>query len=62
MATFAVLENGTVKNIIVADTLEDAQSAGPEILEYTEEKPARIGWTWDGENFLPPVIEEDPAL
>jgi hypothetical protein len=61
MATFAVLENGTVKNIIVADTLEDAQPAGPTVVEYTAEKPAYIGWTWDGENFLPPVVEEQPT-
>jgi hypothetical protein len=62
MATFAVIENGTVKNVIVAEILENAQPVGPLIVEYTEEKPAGIGWTWDGENFIPPVIEEDPAL
>jgi hypothetical protein len=61
MATFAVIENGTVKNVIVADSLENAQSAGPMVVEYTPEKPAGIGWTWDGENFIPPVIEEQPT-
>jgi len=25
-------------------------------------KFAGIGWTWDGENFIQPVVEEDPAL
>ena len=61
MATFAVIENGIVKNIIVAETLDDAQPAGPLVIEYTSEKPAGIGWTWDGENFIPPVIEEQPT-
>jgi hypothetical protein len=59
MATFAVIDNNTVTNIIVADTKEIAeQVTGLTCIEYTDENPAGIGYTYDGENFIAPVVEE----
>ena len=52
--TFAVIENGKVVNVVVADSLENAQLAGV-VVEYTDEKPAAIGWDYDGVNFIAPV-------
>jgi hypothetical protein len=51
MATFAIVKNnGIVDNIIVADSLEDAQSVsgeGFEAIEYTAENGAHIGLSYD---------------
>jgi hypothetical protein len=59
MANYAVIENGTVTNTIIADTKEIAeQVTGFACVEYTEENPAGIGYTYDGENFVAPVVEE----
>ena len=59
MATFAVIQNNIVTNVIVADTKEVAETiTGLTCIEYTEENPAGIGWTYDGENFIAPVVEE----
>ena len=50
MATFAIVKNGIVDNIIAADSLEDAQSVcgeGFEAIEYTFENGAHIGLSYD---------------
>jgi hypothetical protein len=58
MANFAVIKDGVVDNVIVADTKEIAeQVTGLTCVEYTEENPAGIGWTYDGANFVAPVVE-----
>ena len=58
MATFAVINGNTVENVIVADTKEIAEEVTSKTcIEYTEANPACIGWTWDGTNFIAPVIE-----
>lgn len=60
MKTFAYVTGNVVTNIIVANTLEDAQLVlGNSAVEYTEENPAGIGWTYDPETntFAPPIIE-----
>lgn len=49
--TAAVVENGTVINVIVIDA--DHELADNEV-EYTDEKPAGIGWPFDGEKFIAP--------
>lgn len=55
MATFAVIENGLVTNTIVADTKEIAELVtGQTCVEYTENKRAGIGWTYDGQKFVEP--------
>lgn len=62
MANFAVISGNSVSNVIVADTKEIAEQViGSACIEYTDENPASIGWTFDGTNFIPPVVEEIPA-
>ena len=66
MANYAVIKDGIVNNVIVADTKEIAETVtGLTCIEYTDETPAGIGWTYDGTNFSAPVIEvpaeETPA-
>ena len=62
MTTFAVISEGTVTNIIVADSKEIAEEiTGSLCIEYTEENPAHVGLGWDGESFeQPPVSEPEP--
>lgn len=56
MATFAVLNETIVTNIIVADTLEIAEEvSGFSCVEYSEEKPAIIGHIWNGKKFIDPA-------
>lgn len=48
MANYAVTENGLVENVIVADSKEIAEElTGKECIEYTNENPIGIGWTWN---------------
>ena len=47
MANYAVIENGTVINTIVADSQAIAEElTGLACTEYTEESPIGIGWFW----------------
>jgi hypothetical protein len=56
---YAVIENGIVINTILAETQTIAQEVtGLTCVEYTDENPAGIGYTYDGTNFIPPTIEE----
>ena len=64
MATFAMMGGNVVSNIIVADDREATEAAlGCTLIEYTNENPAGIGWTYDSETgkFNPPVVEETDA-
>lgn len=50
MATYAVIENGSVVNVILADSKEIAEEVTQkECLEVTEENPIGIGWEWKNE-------------
>jgi len=64
MATYAVMGGNTVSNVIVADDKEDAARVmGAELIEYTPENPAGIGWTYDEETgrfTAPEPVEIDP--
>ena len=58
MGTYAVMGGDTVTNVIVADDPIDASNAlGVELIEYTSDNPAGIGWTYDKETntFTPPA-------
>jgi hypothetical protein len=63
MPNFATMNGDKVSNIIIADTLEDAQSvSGQTCIEYdptaTETYvPAGIGFTWNGEVFIAPTLD-----
>ena len=57
MPYFAILDSNTVVNVIIADTLEDANLLAPsshgtfaiELLNQAGQPG--IGWTWDGSTF-----------
>lgn len=59
MKTFAQLSGNTVANIVAGETLEDVQAVLGNIVEYTAENPAGIGWTYDSETgtFTAPVVD-----
>jgi hypothetical protein len=58
VSKFAVVVNNIVENIIVAESKEVAEQAtGQTCIEYTEENPAGIGWTYDGTTFVAPSEE-----
>ena len=59
---FAVVENGVVVNIIVAESKAVAeQFTGGTCVKYTDKNPAFIGLGYDGSTFeQPPAAEVDP--
>jgi len=55
--TFASVKAGIVTNLIVADALEVAEAvANATCVEYTDHTTVGIGWTYDGDKFIAPVI------
>ena len=56
MLTFAVLDiNNIVENVIVADSLETAESVTrTTCIQYDETNPAYIGWQYNGTTFVDP--------
>jgi hypothetical protein len=58
MANYAVITNGVVNNIIVADTQEIAEAVTQQTcVEVNEEVSVSIGWKYDGTEFIEPVTE-----
>ena len=57
MANYAVIENGTVTNAIVADSKEIAEEVTGRLCIELPEIGFGIGDTWDGEKFVKPVVE-----
>lgn len=58
MATYAVMHNDTVVNIVIADDKDEAEQAlNVTLIGYTPDNPAGIGYTYDEltGTFLPPV-------
>ena len=55
---FAVISNNIVINLIVADSLEVAEAVSSPFtcIEYTDHTTAGIGWTYDGNSFIAPII------
>jgi hypothetical protein len=61
MGKYAVIVDGVVVNLIVAD--EDfVDQWDLETVLLDDESPTAIGWTYDGEIFLPaePTISNNP--
>lgn len=55
MANYAIIENNIVTNVIVADTLEIAETiTGMLCIESTDLNSANVGGTYDGFHFTPP--------
>jgi hypothetical protein len=59
MFNYAVIKDGIVDNVIVAESKEIAESVtGLTCVEYNSEPGAPgIGWSYDGTSFIAPVIE-----
>ena len=62
MANYAIMDDNIVENVIVANTKEIAEEVTGRIcIEYTDENPAGIGYTYADGVFAAPVVEETPA-
>ena len=66
MSNYAVIKDGIVENIIIADSKEIAENVtGLICVEYINEPGApHIGWSYDGISFSAPIIEtpiEEPT-
>jgi hypothetical protein len=62
MATFAVIENDIVVNLIVADTLAIAEEVTDcKCVEYEGINTFQVGWGYDGKKFTEPVPVEEPT-
>ncbi len=60
---FAVIHNDIVTNLIVADSLEIAQEVtNTTCVEYDNNLLLSPGWTYDGINFLEPIVEQTPIV
>lgn len=55
---YALIENGVVSNIAVADEAAAAELPGT----WVPGAGACIGWHYDGEQFTPPVVEAPPPI
>lgn len=55
---FAVVENGKVVNVIIGVEPEVVASSNGRYIEYTDESPAGIGWSYVDGAFVAPVVEE----
>ena len=56
MANFYTVADGKVNNILVAETLSDAEKATGDICyEYTTNNTPAIGWDFDGTTFVVPI-------
>lgn len=59
MAYYAILSNNEVVNVIVAEP--EFAATLDNLVEYTEENPAGIGWIYDettGTFTQPPLVEQ----
>jgi hypothetical protein len=61
MANYAVIKDGFVNNVIIADTKEIAEMVtGLTCVEVDNEPGAPgIGWSYDGAEFTAPVVEDN---
>jgi len=56
----AQIESNTVINVVACDSVDWCVSnIGGNWLPVYDDNYCGIGWTWDGEQFLPPEIEEE---
>jgi hypothetical protein len=58
MKTFAQLSGNIVTNVLAGENIDDVKAVvGNDVVEYTAENPAGIGWTYDPEagTFTPPA-------
>ena len=60
MSRFAVIEGRTVQNVIVCESLEDAETATKRTCVAIEQVPGGpgLGWRYENGEFLPPIEEQ----
>jgi len=59
MGSYAVMSNNNVVNIIDAPSLEIAEEAtGMRCIPYASDVRVAIGFTYDEENFIEPILAE----
>jgi hypothetical protein len=61
MATYAMMIDNTVDNIIMADDKEATEAAlNCVLIEFTSDNPAGIRWSYDAETgkFIEPAVAE----
>jgi hypothetical protein len=63
MSRFAVINGGIVQNVIVCESLEDAETLTGTTCVAIEQVPGGpgMGWRYENEEFLPP-IEKSPTI
>jgi len=60
MASFAVINDGLVENILVAESLSDAELASKRTcIELSVGEIAEIGWEFDGTKVINPDLLEE---
>jgi hypothetical protein len=58
MKNFAVISGSSIVNVIAAEDLESAELATKATcIEYTNDNPAGIGWSYIDGVFIAPVVE-----
>lgn len=64
MPKYAVIQDNSISNVILADSQQDAELlTGSECREINEAFPYGIGWKFDGTNWIDPniILEEKNA-
>ncbi len=59
---YAKIENGAIKNVIVADADFATEHGLIEFPTYIGNKAVGIGWKYDGTNFTEPVLIPEPVI
>lgn len=63
MSTYAIMSGNTVTGVIISDDPQDASNAlNAQLIEYTSDNPAGIGWLYNQETgkFNQPEIIDQP--
>ena len=52
------ISSGLVTNLIIANPAVDPSPDGFILIGISDEDQVEIGWSWDGEDFYPPIPPE----
>jgi hypothetical protein len=63
MKRIALIKNGTVVNVVVAESLEKMPRVeGCECVEIDGNRPVSFEWRWNGQTFTAPTtVEREPS-
>jgi hypothetical protein len=59
---YAKIENGAIKNVIVADAAFAAEHGLVEFPTYIDNKAVGIGWKYNGSTFIEPEPVVEPVV